>query len=307
MASDPDIPTPRLLREGVDVYARALGGAGGNELEAQMRNDDRTAACAAIYASPPYDLQVPALSVSRVSVNLTRAHVSGGADGERHRDYEALRYSTFLVPAGMPVAWRKDAPSRHLTIYFHRDAFAGSEDAGAVIDREQPLFNARIAGIRPLADQLAAELDHPDGLTAEATDSLGRLLLVRLARQLRDPDRNANPLTPRILMSLRDYVVAHLAERILVADLARVAGLPPNRFAQAFSDRVRVSPHQFVLGVRLERAAQLLRTSNRDLVEVAQDCGFANQQHFSNAMRRRFGTTPSRYRRLHREGPAVTG
>lgn len=270
-----------------------------------MRKGDRAAVCAAIYASPPYDLQVPALPVSRLSVNLTRAHVSGGVDGDRQHGYQALRYSMFLVPAGIPVSWRKDAPSRHVTIYFPPNAFGGSAEGDVVFDQEQPIFNARIAGIRQLTDQLGAELDCPDTLTAEAADSLARLLLVRLGRQLRDPGRPLNPLTPQNLMRLRDYIVAHLAERILVADLALVAGLPPNRFAQAFNDRMRLSPHQFVLRLRLERAAQLLRASNLDLVEVAQDCGFANQQHLSNAMRRHLGTTPSRYRRTHREGTVL--
>lgn len=297
--------THALVRNGVDVYAQALAAAGGKELEALIRQGDRSAVCAAIYASPPYDLRVPALPVSRLSVNLTRARVNGGVDGERNRSYEAMRYSMFLVPAGVPVVWRKDSPSRHLNIYFHPDALERSEDDGAAIDPEQPVFNAQVAGIRHLADQLAAELGSPDMLTAGAVDSLARLLLVQLARQLRDPGTAPNPLTPKILAGLRDYIVAHLSERILVADLAREAGLSPNRFAQTFSEHTQQSPHQFVLAMRLDRAAQLLRRSNLNLVEVAHDCGFANQQHLCNAMRRHLGTTPSRYRRTHNQGTEI--
>ncbi len=293
--------THTLVRDGVDTYAQALAAAGGKELEALARAGDRSAVCAAIYASPPYDLQVPALPVSRLSVNLTRAHVSGGIGGERARSYEALRYSMFLVPAGVPMSWRKDSPSRHLNIYFHPDAFSGCDDGAAVFDPEQPVFNAQIAGIRQLIDQLGAELDRPDTLTAEAADSLARLLLVRLGRQLNETGTASNPLTPKVLARLRDHILAHLAERILVADLAREAGLAPSRFAQAFSEHMRLSPHQFVLGLRLDRATQLLRASNLTLVDVAHDCGFANQQHLSNAMRRHLGTTPSRYRQAHRD------
>ena len=294
-----------FVRNGADAYAQALATAGGKQLAALARTRDPDAVCAAIYASPPYDLQVPALPVSRLTVNLTRARVSGGVVGERHRSYEARRYSMFLVPAGVPMAWRKDSPSRHLNIYFHPDALGGCRDGGAVIYQEHPVFNVQIAGIRQLADQLGAELDHPDGLTAEATDSLARLLLVRLARQLRNPGTATNPLTPKVLVRLRDYIVAHLSERILVADLAREAGLSPNRFAHAFSEHARQSPHQFVLGLRLDRAAQLLRSSNLNMVEAAHDCGFANQQHLCNAMRRHLGTTPSRYRRTHKQGTEV--
>ena len=302
MKLDADTETHATVRKAAEAYAQVLVTAGGQELEALTRQGDRTAVCAALYASPPYDLQVPALPVSRLSVNLTKARVSGGVGGERHRNYEALRYSMFLVPAGAPSAWRKDSPSRHLTIYFHPDALGGSGDGGAALDQEQPVFNAQIAGIRQLADQLAAELDSPEMLTTEAVDSLARLLLVRLGRQLCDPGMVSNPLAPKVLLRLRDYIVAHLAERILVADLAREVGLSPNRFTQAFSDHTRRSPHQFVLSVRLDRAAQLLRASNLNLIEVAHDCGFANQQHLCNAMRCHLGTTPSRYRRAHQQG-----
>ena len=110
---------------------------------------------------------------------------------------------------------------------------------------------------------------------------------------------------PRVLASLRDYIVAHLSERVLVTDLAREAVLSPHRFARAFSEHMRQSPHQFVLGLRLDRAAQLLRSSNLNLVEVALDCGFANQQHLCNAMRRHLGTTPNRYRRTHKKGTEI--
>ena len=289
-----------LVRLGVDAYAQALASSGGKEIEALMREGERSSVCAAIYASPPYDLQVPALGVSRLSVNLTRARVVGGVDGERRQCYEAQRYSMFFAPAGVPTLWRKDAHSRHLNIYFHADALDGLEDGRGGFDPDRPVFNAQLTGIRQLADELAAELGGADVLHVEAADSLARLLLVRLARRLGQPGKAANPLTPQAIAKLRDYVLAHLADRILVADLARETGLSPNRFALAFSACARQSPHQFVLGLRLERATQLLRATDLSLADVAHGCGFANQQHLSSTMRRRIATTPNRYRRDHR-------
>jgi len=290
------------VRLGVDTYAQVLAQAGGIELEALMRQGAAGAVCAAIYASQPYALRVPPLAVSRLSVNLTRSRVSGGVEGERPRSYEALRYSMFLAPAGVPTVWQKDLPSRHLNLYFHPDALDDIDEHGAPFDRMRPVHNLQVAGIRHLADQLAAELGSTDPLKAEAADSLARLILVRFARQLREPGKASNALTPRALATLRDHVLAHLSERILVADLAREAGLSPNCFARCFSERTGQSPHQFVLGLRLNRATGLLRTSKLSLAEVAHDCGFANQQHLCNAMRRHLGTTPSRYRRTHGAG-----
>jgi AraC family transcriptional regulator len=139
-------------------------------------------------------------------------------------------------------------------------------------------------------------LSSPGPLNAEAADSLARLLLVRLSRHPRRSANGCNALTPSVLARLRDYVAAHVGERILVADLAQQAGLSPSRFAHAFSEQVRQSPHQFVLSMRLERATELLRHSQRTPADVAQTCGFASQQHLTNAMRGALGITPGRYR-----------
>lgn len=284
------------VRGGVSAYGCLLVAAGGQELEALMRDADRSAVCSALYVSPPYDLLVPPLTVPRLSINLTRSRVSGGIDGERHHVFEARRHSLFLTPAGAAVRWRKESPSRHLNIYFHADAFNGDDDEAPRMHKEQPLFNATIPGMRHLADQLVEELCSAGPLNAEAADSLACLLLVRLARHQRQSASASNPLTPCVLARLRDYVAEHLGERILVTDLATQAGLSPSRFAHAFSEQVRQSPHQFVLAMRLERATELLRHSRLNTAEVAHTCGFASQQHLTNAMRRSWGITPGRYR-----------
>lgn len=287
---------PHAVQHGASAYGHLLAAAGGQQIEAMMRHADRSAICTALYASPPYDLLVPPLTVSRLSINLTRSRVSGGVDGDRHQLFEARRHSLFLTPAVAAVRWRKDSPSRHLNIYFHADALNGDNDEAPQMHEEQPLFNAAIPGMRSLADQLVDELCSPGLLNAEAVDSLARLLLVRLSRHQRQGANGSNPLTPAVLVRLRDYVAEHLGDRILVTDLAKQAGLSPSRFAHAFSEKVRQSPHQFVLAMRLERAAELLRHSRLNPADVAHTCGFASQQHLTNAMRCALGITPGRYR-----------
>ena len=292
------------VRSGVDAYGRALDAAGGTQLESLMRDGDRTAVCAAVYLSPPYDLYVPGLPVSRLSINLTRARVSGGLDGEKQRGFEAQRYSLFLTPAGAAVSWRKDSPSRHLNIYFHPDAFdSGNEDAPP-FPAERPVFNAKVPGLRNLTAQLVDELGGASLLNAVAADSLARLLLVLLARHLGHAAGRSGTLPTKVLARVREYVAANLAERVLVADLARQAGMAPNRFALSYRELTGQSPHQLVLGMRLEHAVELLRHSKVSLVEVANACGFANQQHLTNTMRRHLGVTPNRYRTQRGSGSA---
>jgi AraC family transcriptional regulator len=239
---------------------------------------------------------VPALTVARLSVNLMAGRVSGGLEGEHRQQYQAQRHSLFLTPAGAAVHWRKEQHSRHLNIYFHRKAYAEDEDGGSLLDADDPLLNAFVPGVQRLADELAGEVASHDPMAAEAADSLARLLLVRVLRRRIYAARVANPLSGVVMRRLEDYVAEHLAERILVADLAAVAGLSPDRFAHAYSRHAGQSPHQFVLAARLKRAVELLGQSTLGIAEVAATCGFASQQHLTQTMKRRLSTTPARYR-----------
>lgn len=293
-------------QQGALVYTGALGNVGGRELEALTRGDDLAAICVGLYASPPYDLHVPALGVSRLSVTLTPARVSGHLDGERERKFDTKRHALFLTPAGASARWQKAAPSRHINIYFHAAAFRGDAlDGICAQGAASPLLNGSIPGLRGLAEQMEVELHDRSPLAAEAIDSLSRLLLVRVARGVRCRQELSNPLTAAALKRLNDYVAAHLAERILVADMAAVVGMSPNHFAHVYSARTGSSPHQFVLSQRLRRATELLRASPLGLAEIAAACGFANQQHLSRTLRQRAGTSPGRYRVAAASGDGV--
>jgi len=284
------------VRSSANTYLQTLAGAGGQEVEAFRRGDGRLSLHAVIYASQPYALRVPALEVPRLAINLTAARVSGGIDGDRARQFDARRHSLFLTPAGAGTRWHKEAPSRHLCLYFHPQLFDGADD-GVPAGLELPcLLNKSVPGLGPLVDQLVWELQSSETLNEEAADSVARLLLIRLARRYGRAASAAAALTPKAFDRLKEYIVARLGERILVADLAQQAGLSPNHFAVAFTELTGQPPHRFVLAFRVQRAAALLRQSSLGIAQIANDCGFASQQHLNNAFRRHLATTPGRYR-----------
>lgn len=290
-------PSAAAVGDGLRVYGNALANAGGREVETLMRSPHRDGVCAGLYASPPYHLEVPGLPVSRLSITLTSSRVTGGIDGERTRTFASKPHSLFLTPASAGARWNKESPSRHVNLYFHSGAFSGDAigDRLADLDR-RPLLNASVPGIRPLLDQLVVELEQPAAYSAEAVDSLSRLLLIHLARHASCRPVPPQALTARGIDRVREFVVAHLAERILVPDLADVVGLAPNHFAHQFSAFTGLSPHQFVLNLRIARATELLRDSALGLAEIAIWCGFSSQQHLTRTMQSRLGITPGRYR-----------
>jgi AraC family transcriptional regulator len=295
MASRGNSLATRLVR-GAAAYRRALGAAGGCEVESLVRGSGRPAFCVALYESQPYDLLVPAMPVSRLAITLTASRVSGNVEGERSRRFDTSRHALFLTPAGAAARWRKDSPSRHLGIYFDAEAMAPDTGDAPKLRPSAPMLNAVLPGLRNIAEELATELGRSDLFVTEAIDSLVRLLLVRVARAQSQRAEKQPALSPQLMVRLREFARAKLADRILVADLAAVVGLSPHSFAHAFNACAGQPPHRFVIDLRLERAIELLQHSRRGLAEIAVECGFASQQHMTNTMRRSLGVTPGRYR-----------
>jgi AraC family transcriptional regulator len=286
---------------GSKAYGHALARAGGNEVLSLARSADRNAIHVGLYSAPAYDLKVPALPVARLSVPLTYSRITGALEDDPVRAYHAPRHSVFLTPANTAAQWSKDRSSRHLNIYFHSLAFDGDlREEGrldeAAASRINTALERVLPGLRGIADELTAELQHPDAFSAEAVDCLARLLLVRLASLQARLAQSHSPITPLMLERVKDFVQSSLSEKILVGQMASVAGMPASRFAHAFTKLTGQAPHQYVLTQRLDMAASLLARSRLSVADVAATCGFASQQHLTNRMRSRLGTTPAQYR-----------
>jgi AraC-like DNA-binding protein len=82
-----------------------------------------------------------------------------------------------------------------------------------------------------------------------------------------------------------------------LADLAASVGLNPRYLIAAFRDEVGVTPHQYLLAVRV-RASKDQLAGGRPVGDVAADLGFADQSHFTRVFRRQVRTTPARFQRL---------
>jgi AraC family transcriptional regulator len=79
-------------------------------------------------------------------------------------------------------------------------------------------------------------------------------------------------------------------------EMAQAVGLSTAHFARMFRKSTGETPHQFVLRERLERAKAMLRAPDTRVLDVAVACGFKTQQHFAQAFRDLWGTTPTEYR-----------
>ena len=100
----------------------------------------------------------------------------------------------------------------------------------------------------------------------------------------------------RHLLRARDLVDAHYAEPLGVADLARTAGLSRAHFSREFKSAFGESPHAYLLTRRLERAAALLRSTDRSVAAICFAVGLRSVGSFTTSFTRAYGITPTAYR-----------
>jgi AraC family transcriptional regulator len=121
------------------------------------------------------------------------------------------------------------------------------------------------------------------------------------AFELDEDDRQIGAITDARLARVLEYIRANLAEQVSVTELANVAAVSPFHFCRLFSRAVGMSPHRYLVDRRMQKGEALLRTTDIPLTEVASQSGYICSNAFSVAFRRRYGMTPTSYRRTSRE------
>ncbi len=171
------------------------------------------------------------------------------------------------------------------------DALAhGNSDLRPVRAEPDPIAT-RFAG---LIKHELAEASFTGALFGE-TVALGfaRHLLGRYGAGVAEP-RGA--LSGPQLARVVEHLHAHLSEDTSLEALAAHAHVSPYHFARLFRAATGVSPHQFVLKLRVERAQRLIRTNKAStLTDIGAAAGFFDQAHFSKAFKRLTGVTPSTF------------
>jgi AraC-like DNA-binding protein len=100
----------------------------------------------------------------------------------------------------------------------------------------------------------------------------------------------------RHLLRAKDLADARYFEQLDVDDLAHAAGLSRAHFSREFRRAFGESPHAYLLTRRLERAAALLRTTDRSVADICMSVGLQSVGSFTTSFGRTFGMTPTEYR-----------
>jgi AraC family transcriptional regulator len=115
------------------------------------------------------------------------------------------------------------------------------------------------------------------------------------AKPILAPRRGGLPLAR--LNRVLEFIHANLDKKVSLSALAEAAHMNMYYFASLFRQSMGVSPHQYVLDRRVERAKQLLSNQKLSVLDVGLRVGFSHQNNFARAFRRQAGVSPGRFRK----------
>lgn len=166
-----------------------------------------------------------------------------------------------------------------------------------------PVFGRTSTSLSWLLRAIKQSLAEPANFSQLKIDYLARALCADLLAKYSvvspaaiKPDRYGG-LTSRQLRRIDDYITEHLTRDIHIGELASLSAMGRTSFHQRFKAAMHITPHQYVMRVRVQKAKEMLGTSVLPLAEIGFACGFSDQAHFATLFKRIAGTTPASFRR----------
>lgn len=167
-----------------------------------------------------------------------------------------------------------------------------------ILSDKEPYYNAVIR----IVDRIWDEAEKDDAASPlMAVSSLWELaaLLKREMDRRGDPAltlkeaRNRERLAPVL-----DYIFKHYDCKITLADLAKLSNMSVPNFCSVFRETMGVSPMEYITQIRLQNAADLLRNTDKKIIDVAVECGFFSISNFIKAFHNGMNMSPSQYRKV---------
>jgi AraC family transcriptional regulator len=148
--------------------------------------------------------------------------------------------------------------------------------------------------VQRLKAEMAAWNGSRTGLARKA--SLRTLACAAILEAAREVARRAVGRPNPIVVAAVEYLRAHFDQPLQVAALSKHLGFSRARVFDLFTAETGLTPHNYLVRLRLEKATELLRNTRQSITEVALATGFASGQHLSRVFRRYRGETPGQCR-----------
>jgi AraC-like DNA-binding protein len=201
----------------------------------------------------------------------------------------------FVVPRGVEHATSFLTPVRALALWLGADFVAEIADAmGPDVTRRAVatgIAPARAKRVRTLLGLVVDEVNGGAAGHTRAAEALAESIVIEVLRH--SPRGDARD--PRVAQAIAQMNEAY-AEPLGIDDLAKTARMSRFHFSRLFRDETGQAPYQYLLRVRVAKAAELLRGGHHSVTEAALACGFTDLSRFASTFKKHTGKSPSTIR-----------
>lgn len=238
-----------------------------------------------------------------ISLNHRPSRLLQAVDDRQHTS-PCIHGDICIVPAGLPFFWRWTQEDRYLRIrlasHFLQQIAESTTEIASDDIQLLPEFRVRHPQIEQLGMMLLTEIKHGGVAGTLYIESLTNALTVNLLRSYSAGQTCVTEydggLSDRQLLQVTDYINDCLGQDIKLSNLAELLQMSEFQFSRRFKRSLGITPHQYVLQKRLERAKQLLKDTELPVMEIAMICGFSSHSHLGKLIRQQTGMSPKAYR-----------
>ena len=244
--------------------------------------------------------EVPALESMVLACHLGGARATVGRKPATSFDF--IPSSSAIFQAGFPSKWVFGGGIEMAMFHFLEVEHENTR-------RLQRLLNARAKSALfsdPLVHASAQQLIGEMGRSMPDRAFIARLsdMMIEQACRVLEGKAGKNMLPDALqlgrLQLVLEWIQQNLSDELSNFQLAERAGVSESHFRRLFQEGMGMSPHRYVLQLRLERVRELLTRTSFSIARVAAQCGFNSQSHMTACFNTAYGITPARVRQQAR-------
>ena len=222
---------------------------------------------------------------------------STNRDGKTHK-HHLSQDQGFLICPQQVTTYCADKSDPWKYVWLEFDGLRAAEYVdSAGLGQSQPLYRplsrAQGDGVR---DTMLYIADHPD---ASALHLIGHFCLFMdglIQSSASRKELHGGQLRDFYIQEAITLMEHNYAREITVEELADMCKLNRSYFSKIFKQNMGCPPQEFLIRLRLSKAADLMKGTSGSIGDIAAQCGYPNQLHFSRAFRKRYGLSPREWR-----------
>ena len=223
---------------------------------------------------------------------------SNDADGAT-RHYHLGPGQGFLICPGQVNTYSADEQQPWKYVWLEFDGLRAADYLTAAgLGVSQPIYVPRETGqAGSLQERMLYIANHPEATPLHLIGQLCLFLDELVQSSSTRRETRGGPLRDFYVQEAVTYIKQNYQRPLTVEEIAGVCKLNRSYFSKLFKEVIGCTPQEFLIALRLNEAAELMKNSNASIGDIAVRCGYPNQLHFSQAFKKRYGVPPREWRK----------